>query len=177
MPRGRGRSTSPRDARSLIHAIPAFVWWSHPDGTVQFVNRRWRDYTGLSAEEALGSGWKTAIHDDDEPGFQQWDEGPIDVRLRDCNGVFRWFSLCRGPRFDKNHAVREWYVIGIEIEDRKRKELLRIAERRTVRMIADDASLVPILNELCAAINELTGAGPLCSSWIAAAIGSCLVLV
>jgi len=65
-------------------------------------------------------------------------------------------SLCRESRFDKNHAVRGWNVIGIEIEDRKRKELLRIAERRTVRIIADDASLVPILNELCAAINELT---------------------
>jgi PAS domain-containing protein len=92
MPRGRGRWTSPRDARLLIDAIPTLAWWSHPDGTVQFVNRRWRDYTGLSAEEALGSGWKTAIHDD-EPGLQQWDEGPSTCDCGTATECFDGFSV------------------------------------------------------------------------------------
>jgi hypothetical protein len=47
-----------------------------------------------------------------------------------------------------------WYGTGIDIEDSKQKELLRVAEKRTLEMIADGASLSDVLNDLCAAIDE-----------------------
>ena len=43
--------------RTMIDAIPAMAWSSLPDGSVEFANRRWHDYTGLSAEELRGGGW------------------------------------------------------------------------------------------------------------------------
>ena len=46
----------------LIDAIPAIAWSSQPDGSVELVNRRWLDYTGLSPEESYGWGWKAAVH-------------------------------------------------------------------------------------------------------------------
>ncbi len=49
----------------IIDAIPTLAWCAQPGGANEFLNRRWHDYTGLSVEEGLGWGWKTAIHPDD----------------------------------------------------------------------------------------------------------------
>src|SRR6202035_2949529 len=32
----------------MIDAIPTMAWCSPPDGSVEFLNQRWHDYTGLS---------------------------------------------------------------------------------------------------------------------------------
>ena len=53
------------DALLVIDAIPAIAWSSQPDGSVELVNRRWLDYTGLSPERSYGWGWKTAVHVED----------------------------------------------------------------------------------------------------------------
>ncbi len=44
----------------IIDAIPTLAWCDQPGGANEFLNRRWHDYTGLSVEEGLGWGWKTA---------------------------------------------------------------------------------------------------------------------
>ncbi|PYV40835.1 MAG: hypothetical protein DMG06_18995, partial [Acidobacteria bacterium] len=51
--------------RLMIDKIPTLAWSCLPDGTAEFLNQRWLDYTGLSLEEALGWGWKIAIHPED----------------------------------------------------------------------------------------------------------------
>src|SRR5258705_1433169 len=52
---------SERELRTLVEAIPAYVTTSLPDGTVDFLNQRWLDYTGLTREQAIVG----AIHPDD----------------------------------------------------------------------------------------------------------------
>jgi PAS domain-containing protein len=49
----------------VIDTIPALVWSKLPDGSADFLNQRFREYTGLSVEEGLGEGWLKAIHPDD----------------------------------------------------------------------------------------------------------------
>jgi PAS domain S-box-containing protein len=57
----------------MIDVIPTMVWSSLPDGSLDFLNRRWLEYTGLSLEVARGWGWKTAIHPDDlETLMDKW---------------------------------------------------------------------------------------------------------
>ena len=51
--------------REMIDAIPAMAWSSLPDGSVEIINRRWLDFTGLTLDEALGWGWTAAVHPDD----------------------------------------------------------------------------------------------------------------
>src|SRR5712671_192251 len=147
----------------VIDAIPAIAWSSQPDGSVEFVNRRWRDYTGLSPEESYGWGWKTAVHVEDLAqllngwGARDVQQGrECEVRLRRSDGVFHWFLVRRAPLHDETGAVVRWFGTGIHIEDNKQKELLRVAENRALEMIADGASLFPVLNQLCAAIDEHT---------------------
>ena len=51
--------------RLIIDSIPVPAWSSRADGAADFINKRWLDYTGIPAEEALGWGWKVVCHPDD----------------------------------------------------------------------------------------------------------------
>ena len=51
--------------RRVINTIPAHVWSTLPDGSVDFINQRLLESTGLSIEALLGSGWLSIIHPDD----------------------------------------------------------------------------------------------------------------
>jgi PAS domain-containing protein len=51
--------------RMMIDTIPTLAWSCRPDGTTEFLNQRWLDYTGLPQEQALGWGWQAPIDPDD----------------------------------------------------------------------------------------------------------------
>ena len=100
------------ELRTIIDTIPALAWSSAPDGCVDFVNRRWQDYTGQSREQSQGAGWETAIHPEDLPGLlSKWEESRdcvadrCEARLRRFDGVFRWFSLRREPLLGERGSV------------------------------------------------------------------------
>ncbi len=80
--------------------------------------------------------------------------GESEARLRRSNGVYRWWFLFRvEPLCDETGQVVQWYGKATDIEDRKRTESLRAAEKRTLEMIADGASLDDILNDLYRSID------------------------
>jgi GAF domain-containing protein len=54
-----------RGLTEAIDTIPGLVWSVHTDGEVDFLNRRWREYTGMTLEQARGWGWRAAIHFED----------------------------------------------------------------------------------------------------------------
>ena len=51
--------------RKILDTIPTLASGNLPDGSNEFLNQRWHDYTGLSPQEARGWGWRVAIHPDD----------------------------------------------------------------------------------------------------------------
>jgi len=51
--------------RRIIDTIPVIAWSGLPDGSAEFWNRRWRDYTGICLEDATGCGCRAAIHPED----------------------------------------------------------------------------------------------------------------
>src|SRR2546428_6406341 len=92
------------DVQLVVDAIPGLGWSSRPDGSVEFFNGRWYEYTGLSLEESFGWGWKAAVHAEDVAQLLgRWAtrdaEGgrECEVRLRRSDGDFQWFSLQHEP--------------------------------------------------------------------------------
>src|SRR5579864_6790330 len=152
--------SSRSELRTIINTIPAIAWSSRPDCSVDFVNNRWEEYTGLSSEQSYGKGWQAAIHPEDLPGLLKNWEGSRDivtdsceVRLRRSDGVFRWFSLRREPLLDQSRMVTRWFGTGIDIEAIKQRETLHAAEKLTMELIADGASLKDVLDQLCCSID------------------------
>ena len=123
-----------RDARNqlrlAIDTIPTIVWTTSPDGTVNFVNRAWRDFTGLSAEQAAQGGWLDTLHPD-EADLVQATRGAaiaagrpyeLDVRLRHADGSYRWVLRRSVPLRDRTGRIVQWYGTGTDIDDLKRAE-------------------------------------------------------
>jgi PAS domain-containing protein len=59
--------------RKILDTIPTLAWCNLPDGSNDFVNQRWSDYTGRSQEEVKRVGCKVAIHPEDLPKWlNEW---------------------------------------------------------------------------------------------------------
>jgi len=110
--------------RVAIDTIPALVWSSLPDGSIDYLNKRWLDYTGLTLEEATGWGWLSAIHPDDIHGLVEYwtslltaeQEGEIEARLRRYDGAYRWFLFRGVPLYDRHGKVSKWYGTNTDVE-------------------------------------------------------------
>jgi PAS domain S-box-containing protein len=156
--------------RRIIDTIPTLAWCNLPNGSNDFLNKRWHDYTGLSAEEAHGWGWKAAIHPEDLPMLmQEWKAlldadkpGECEVRLRRFDVTFRSF-LCRVEplRCEGREAVR-WYGTATDIEDHKREEDLAAGEKLLLEMVTSGHSMPGILDSLCQFVESATN-GCCCS--------------
>src|ERR1700732_4437034 len=128
-----------QDIRLVVDTIPTLAWSARPDGSAEFFNQRWLDYTGLSAKQALGSGWQLAIHPDHLPRIlETFREAlnsvkPYEVegRFRRFDGEFRWFLFRGSPLRDRSGKVAKWYGTNTDLEERKRAEdALRRSEER-----------------------------------------------
>jgi PAS domain-containing protein len=56
---------SEQQLKTITDTIPTLAWSTDADGSAEFINQRWLDYTGLSVEQARGWGWKVALHPDE----------------------------------------------------------------------------------------------------------------
>ncbi|MEA2722992.1 MAG: hypothetical protein QOH59_763 [Gemmatimonadales bacterium] len=119
-----------RERGTVIDTIPALVWSSLPDGSSDFNNERWLEYTGLSGEEARDWGYKYVIHPEDYQRLaDQWGSHfatgePIEdeARLRRADGQYRWFLHRALPLRDEQGTIVKWYGTSTDIEDLKRAE-------------------------------------------------------
>jgi PAS domain S-box-containing protein len=126
-----------QDIRLVVDTIPTLAWSAGPDGSAEFHNQRWLDYTGLTAKQALGSGWEVAIHPDDLPRILKTFREALNTgkpyelegRFRRFDGEFRWFLFRGSPLRDRSGKVAKWYGTNTDLEERKRAEdALRASE-------------------------------------------------
>jgi PAS domain S-box-containing protein len=127
------------DLTRVVHALPGMVCSLLPSGAIDFVNRRWCDYTGLGADASLGQGWLGAIHADDIGALRACcgslgnteASRDVDIRVLGSNGVYRWFTIQFAPLTDANDHVVKWCGICTDIDTRIRAEdAARVREQR-----------------------------------------------
>jgi len=146
-----------RKLRDVIETIPTFAWTALPDGSVDFVNRHWQEYTGLSAERTVGSGWQAAVHAADlKRHAEKWRVSQAtgepfenEVRYRRAaDEQYRWFLARAVPLRDQRGKILKWYGISTDIEDRKRAE----EEREKLRADLAHVNRVSTLGEMAASL-------------------------
>ena len=125
------RKRAEAEVRTMIEAIPQFVWTAHPDGTIAFCSQQWCDYTHMSIEQTLGNGWVLALHPDDLPHVQAvWQKAlqtgrPYEgeTRLRQgTTGTYRWFLVRAVPLQDAQGTILQWFGTCTDIQDQKQAE-------------------------------------------------------
>ncbi len=139
-------------ARATIHEpLPAMLWRARPDMSCEYVSAQWLEFTGYSADQALGDGWSRGVHPEDLArwldaslrAFDAREPFEVEYRLRRHDGEYRWV-LDRGrPRFGADGLFLGFVGLCVDIHERKQAEqaLARALEReRRERAALEDAS-------------------------------------
>lgn len=122
---------SEENFRVLAEAVPQLVWTAQPDGLYEYMNQRWRDYTGFMPEQRRRWDHLQFFHPDDRARNQALWQHALETgemfacegRLRNAQtGVYRWF-LTRGvPIRDEAGQIVRWCGTCTDIDDQKRTE-------------------------------------------------------
>jgi PAS domain S-box-containing protein len=163
-----------RKLREAIETIPAMAWITGPDGAVQFANRRWVEYTGLSQLGKVGEIGELAIHPEDlvrseqqmGASFTSGEPFEDEMRFRRTDGEYRWFLARAVPLRDKRGKVVKWYGAATDIQDRKRAEELQ-AELAHINRVSTMGELVAsISHELAQPLTVTTANAKASLRWL-----------
>ena len=111
--------------------VPVIVWTTTPDGYLDYLNKRYTEFTGLSAEESLGDGWYSILHPDDvERTKEAWAQSvkqgthyEIQYRFRyGLDNTYRWQLGKAMPLKNHNGRIMKWFGITTDIHEQKRAE-------------------------------------------------------
>jgi PAS domain S-box-containing protein len=164
--------------RLAIDTIPGLVWSALPDGSAEFLNQRWLEYTGLSLKDGLDWGGKVAVHPEDLARFMdEWKaaltEGkPLETeaRLRRSDGEYRWLLIRAVPLRDETGKIVKWYGASADIEDRKRaEETLRKAQAELAhitRVTTMGELAASIAHEVNQPLSAIVNNGSACLRWL-----------
>jgi PAS domain S-box-containing protein len=143
----------------VIESIPAMAWTARPDGSYEFVNRRWAEYTGLSAEDTIGSGWRLPfIPEDRQPFLDKWRASLANGEPLEWEARFRsaangniagfWLVVCRCA------MSKERLSGGTEFLRHRRSQAAEAERERLRELEADLAHInrVSMMGELAASI-------------------------
>src|SRR5271154_1767960 len=123
--------------RRVIDTIPAMAWCARPDGSMEFLNRQWHNYTGLSPAETHEWGYQAAFHPEDRKNgmdkcrklFSENGPTETEIRLRRHDGIYRWFLIRVEPLRDEAGQIIKWYGTSTDIDALKQtQEKLREEE-------------------------------------------------
>jgi PAS domain S-box-containing protein len=115
---------SEQQYHSLADLIPGVVWTADANGSIDYANQFWFNFTGLTMEQTRGAGWTVALHPDDvERVSRIWTKAlqtgelvEVDYRLRAVDGSYHWF-LARGKALrDREGRVVKWFGMLTEID-------------------------------------------------------------
>jgi len=131
--------------QTVIDTVPSILWTTFSDGSKEYLNKRWYEYTGLTQEQGKDCGWKVVVHPDDLDRLLREllalvdarKPGELETRIRRHDGEYRWFLIRVVPQLDAGGNVVRWFGSNTDIEDRKRAEKKLLEDERELRRITD----------------------------------------
>ena len=119
--------------RQMANAVPNILWTAKIDGSRDYYNQRWYDYTGLTLEATRDWGWLSVVHEDDAPmmaatyrvSVEKGTEYADEFRLRGADGEYRWHIARGAPiKNDIGNIVR-WVGACTDITAHKKEEQMQ----------------------------------------------------
>ena len=128
---------SERRYQIMAESSPVGIFRCDRNSRCRYVNRRWREISGLTAVQAADDGWLSAVHPDDRDTVSRlWQLGVAEVqvfrtecRFRRPRGLTNWVLVQAEPVFDSRQQLSGYLGSVTDISERKRseEEIRRIA--------------------------------------------------
>jgi PAS domain S-box-containing protein len=141
----------------LLQHLPVSAWTLKPDGTPDFVNRVWLEYSGQTLDfvRSHPEAWMTAVHPDDREKAAKtfWDgvssgQGfAFETRsLRAQDGTYRWLLQQSVVLRDEEDRIVKFVGTTTDIHEQKLAEEALREREQSLRLILDGiAGLVAIM--------------------------------
>ena len=133
--------------RTLADTVPEILFTASADGHTEYTNLRFKEYTGLPVQEALGLSWTKLIHPDDLAAtWANWSAAlesghtyESEYRFRRHDGVYRWFVSRGTPIRNQSGQVVRWFGVCTDIDSQKRAEAALRDNENAIRALLDAA--------------------------------------
>lgn len=142
----RASSTAELDAmRKIFECMPQIGWIAEADGTIQFYNREFYEYTGLSQGQGVGWDWRPLVHPDHiDEVMKQWTYAiqtatklEMEFLLRNKYGEYRWFLTRATPVHNDSGEHTAWIGINTDIHEQKMAAEIIGERQHTLEMLAE----------------------------------------
>jgi len=116
--------------RQLADLMPQKVWTADAEGNINYVNKCWLEYTGLTYEELKDWGWNKIVHLEDlTENIKHWKHSietgqnyEMEHRFLNTEGIYKW-HLSRGLAYkDEDGKIVMWVGTNTEIEEQKKQQ-------------------------------------------------------
>ena len=162
------------ELRQTFDTIPAIAWIASKDGYIEYANRRWYEFTGISKQDLLADVWSSAFHPDDAGNvIDYWQKiivtgspGEIEARMRRSDGAFRSFLVRATPLRDEAGKIVRWYGTNIDIDHLKRAEEAQEALARAARVTAMGELTISIAHEVNQPLMAIVTNAATCLRWL-----------
>lgn len=137
--------------RQLADSMPQIVWTATPNGEVDYINRRWYEFTGFSPSSDVKDDWTSLLSKEDllrrneawDHSVQTGEPYEIEYRLKDFrSGSFRWFLARALAVKDNQGQISKWYGSTIDIHARVLAENQRRESEKRFQIMADTAPVL-----------------------------------
>jgi len=133
-------------SRELLESLPLMTWTAQPDGTVDYGNQRWHDYTGTTKQEPGSFDINSLLHPDDAiETLRAWNQAIANGNpfVAECrwksalDGDYRWFQMRATPIYDQAGSIIRWVGTQTDIEEQKQMLLALQESNQQLRFLAE----------------------------------------
>lgn len=116
--------------RFMAESMPQKIFTATPSGDVDYFNRQWLEFCGLTFEEIKNWGWIQFVHPNDvEENIRTWRRSVetgepflFQHRFRRADGEYRWHLSRAHAMRDTAGNISMWIASNTDIHEQKEKE-------------------------------------------------------